>query len=124
MADIHLISTIGVRGVLAKLAPSFELTSGHRLSITYGPSAALQEEIEHGAVCDLAILTADSIAHLIAHGALVPPPAPIASSGVAVAVRAGAPKPDIGGVEAFRSALLAAKSVGHSTRGASGLSWN
>jgi molybdate transport system substrate-binding protein len=121
MSELHLISTIGVRGVLTKLTPSFERTSGHRVSITYGPSAALQEEIEHGAVCDLAILTADSIEHLIVQGSLAAPAAPIAASGVALAVRAGAPKPDIGSVEAFRQTLLAAKSIGHSTRGASGL---
>jgi molybdate transport system substrate-binding protein len=121
MAEIKLISTNGVRAVLEKLGPAFERASGFTLNIAFGASAALQEQIAGGASLDLAILTAEAVDGLLDRGMLAAPAMPITASGIAVAVRAGAPKPDIATAGAFRRALLAAQSVGHSTRGASGL---
>jgi molybdate transport system substrate-binding protein len=69
---------------------------------------------------DVAIFTAAAIDDLIAQGK-VGRRVDLAHSGVGVAVRAGAPKPDIGTAEKFKAALLAAKSVAHSKTGASGL---
>jgi molybdate transport system substrate-binding protein len=118
---IKVLSTNGVKALVEELAPRFERATGRRIVVTFASAAALTKEIEAGAMFDLAILTASAVDDLARQGRLTGPGAGIARSGVGIAVRAGALKPDIGTVEAFRRALLAAKSVAYTTQGASGV---
>ena len=121
-ADIRVLSTHAAMGVLNELGPKFERATGHRLSIGYDPAKAVKRQIENGAAFDVAIVTRPVFDDLAAQGKiLLETRADIGRSGLGVAVRKGAPKPDIATTEAFKRALLAAKSVVRSTEGTSGI---
>jgi molybdate transport system substrate-binding protein len=121
VAEIKVLSTNGVKALVEALAPRFEQAARHRVVVSFGSAVSLTQEIEAGAAFDLAILTAAAIDDLAKRGKLAPASVTIARSGVGVAVRVGAPKPDIGTADALKRALLAAKSVAHTTQGASGV---
>jgi molybdate transport system substrate-binding protein len=121
-ADIRVLSTHAVLDALNELGPKFERATGHRLSIGYDPAKAVKRQIENGAAFDVAIVTRPVFDDLAAQGKiLLETRADIGSSGLGVTVRKGAPKPDIATTEAFKRALLAAKSVVRSTEGTSGI---
>ncbi len=110
-----------LRSVLCELAPQFE-RNRNPLALSFGPADRLKSEIDAGRAFDVAILTPPLIEALIRNGTVAQgSAATIARTGVGLAVRAGAPKPDIGSVEAFRRALLAAKSIAFTTAGQSGI---
>jgi molybdate transport system substrate-binding protein len=118
---VKLLCTNGVKTVMLDLLPEFERTH-RKVEVVWGPAAGLMKEIDGGAQCDLVILTAEAIDDLIKQGrAVAGSRQDIASSGIGLAVRRGAPKPEIGTPEALKRALLAAKSVAHSKCGMSGL---
>ena len=120
-AEMRVLSSNGVRGILRDLGPAFEHCSRHRLAIDFDAAAILEQKIQDGAAFDVAILTAAIGDDLIRAGKLVAATrADIARSGVGVAVRAGVRKPDVGTTEGFKRALLDAKSVAYTTQGASG----
>jgi molybdate transport system substrate-binding protein len=120
MTTIRILSTIGMRLVLEEIAPQFEREHGCTVERRYDSSVAHMRRIAEGRTGDAAVFTAAAIDELIAQGK-VGRRIDLAHSGVGIAVRAGAPKPDIGSAEKLKSALLAAKSVAHSKTGASGL---
>jgi molybdate transport system substrate-binding protein len=118
-ADIKVLASTAIRSSLEALAPQFEQASGHKLVVIYGASARLQPEIEKGRPVDLAILSTAVTDALIKQGRLVAATRiDIARSGAGVAVRHGAPRPDISTVDSFRRALLDAKALGYSETGA------
>lgn len=122
MATIKLFVSNSMRGVMNELIPQFERASGHRVEISYDPAKVMMERIARGEVADLAILGGSAIADLIKAGKVTAgSKRTISSCGVGVAVLAGAKKPDIGSVEAFKQALLAAQSVAWTQEGASGM---
>ena len=89
---------------------------------TFVSGPVVQREIDKGTRFDVAISQPEVIETLIKSGKVAAGSrADIARTGVGVSVRAGAPKPDIGSVEAFRQTLLKAKSIAHSKEGASGV---
>src|SRR5262245_11634733 len=111
-AEIKLLASNAVKTVLEDLAPKFEKATEHKLNITFGVGAQLQANIEKGETFDVAILAASSVDALIKQGKLVAATrADIARSSVGVAVKKGAPKPDIGTTDAFKRAMLDAKSI-------------
>jgi molybdate transport system substrate-binding protein len=119
---MKILCTNGLKSVMLDLVPAFERTSAIHLTMTWGSTVGLANDIEGGAGGDLAILTAEAIDGLIDRGkAVAGSRVDLARSGIGIAVRQGASKPDIGSPEALRSALLAAKSVAHSSTGQSGL---
>jgi molybdate transport system substrate-binding protein len=121
-ADIRVLSTHAVLDVLNEIGPKFERATGNRLSIGYDPAKAVKRQIENGAAFDVAIVTRPVFDDLATQGKILPETrADIGRSGLGVAVRKGAPKPDIATTEAFKRALLAAKSVVRSTEGTSGI---
>jgi molybdate transport system substrate-binding protein len=120
-AEIKVLATHAVQEIMEALGPQFEKASGHKLVFGYDPSAAVRRQIEQGAAFDVAIITRAALEDLAKKGKLQAATiADIGKSGLGVAVKKGAPKPDIGTVEAFKRTLLAAKSVVRSTEGASG----
>lgn len=122
MANIQLFVSNSQRGALADLIPQFERASGHRVEISYDPAKVMMERIARGESADLAILGGSAIDDLVKSGKIDGrSKRAVASCGVGIAVLAGAKKPEIGSVEAFKSALLAAKSVAWTQEGASGL---
>ncbi len=118
---MKLLCTNGVKSVMLDILPEFQRMNATTVAVTWGAAAALMKEIEAGAACDLAILTAEAIDDLIKRGRVVGGRTDLARSGIGLAVRAGANKPDISTPEALKRALLAARSVGHSKSGMSGL---
>lgn len=116
--DISLISTLALKGVLDAAAPAH--SSGYRAE--FHATQALLKDIAAGKTADVVILTDEGIAELSRNGYLMPgSEMKLGKSGVGLAVRAGASKPDISNLEALKEALLSADSVGHSRMGASGL---
>ena len=119
---MRVLCTNGLKTVMLDLAPEFERAIGTKAVITWGSANGLLQELEAGAGGDLAILTAEAIDGLIKEGKVVAGSrVDLARSGIGVAVRKGAPKPDIGSPDALRRALLAATSVAHSKTGMSGI---
>jgi molybdate transport system substrate-binding protein len=119
---MNVLCTNGLKTVMLELVPAFERTSGAKLKVTWGSANGLVKELDGGAAADLVILTAEAIEDLIKRGTVVAGSrVDLASSGIGVAVRKGASKPDIASPDALKRALLAAKSVAHSKTGMSGI---
>ncbi len=110
MAELSVYSTIGVRSAAEELFQNFEKTSGHKLAVTlstWGTAPMLVKRIESGETADVLILSRAGIDQLSKQGKIAPgSDATLASSGVAIAVKAGAPKPDISSPEALKNTLL------------------
>lgn len=113
-ADIAVLSTLALKGALEAAAPG--------LRAEFHATQALLKSIADGQGADVVILTKEGIDQLVRQGAVLPETRlELGRSGVGMAVRAGAAKPDISSFEALKRTLLAAASVGHSKQGASGL---
>jgi molybdate transport system substrate-binding protein len=120
-AEITVLCSNGVSSVINDLGPQFVRNTGHRLVLKCDLAAAVKKQIEAGAGFDVAILTAPITEDLIKQGKIVAGSSTgFVRAGIGVAVRAGAPKPDISTTAAFKSALVAAKSVVYTGQGASG----
>ena len=119
-AEIKLLASNALKSVLEELAPQFEKASGHKLAITFGSTGNLTASIDKGTPFDLTIVGASALDDLIKQGKLVGPRRDIARSGIGVAYRKGAPKPDVSTTAALKAALLAAKSISFNTQGLSG----
>jgi molybdate transport system substrate-binding protein len=121
-AAIALLTSNSVRGVLAVLAPEFERRSGYTLHISYDPAQVMLRRIAAGETADLAILGTAAIDTLAAEGKIdAGTRRTLARCGVGLAVRAGAPKPDVSTVEALKKTLLETRSIIYTTEGASGI---
>jgi len=121
-AEIRVISSNALKTTLEQLAPAFEKATEHRVVFTWGAAVPLKAQIEKGEAFDLAVLTVAGIDDLIKQGKLAGATrATLADSGAGVAVRKGAPKPDISTVETFKRALLNAKSVAFVEQGGTGI---
>ena len=119
---MKILCTNGLKSVMLELLPELERKGAIRIATTWGSTMGLAKDVEGGAGGDLAILTGEAIDDLIAGGKMVAGSrVDLARSGIGLAVRHGASKPDIGSPEALKGALLAAKSVAHSKAGASGI---
>jgi molybdate transport system substrate-binding protein len=122
-AELMVYSTIGVQAALEELAPKFAKASGHKLTITWGTAAMLVKRVQGGESADLYVLTRQSHDALTKDGkAADGTDAIFASSGMAMVVKKGAPKPDISTAEAFKQTLLKAKSIAYSNPAAGGAS--
>jgi len=96
--------------------PQFEKTSGHKVTTTFTGTIDAQKRIAAGEAFDLVVMAGTAIDDLIKSGKIVPGSrVDLATSGVGVAVRVGAPRPDIHSTEALKKTLLAAKSIGYSS---------
>ena len=122
-ADVHVMISAGFYGAYAELSPAFERASGHRLFTTRGPSMgdspeSIPARLARGETADVVILDGGAADALGKRGLFrADSKVEFARSQVGMVVRAGAAKPDIGTVEAFRNALLAAKSIAYSDSG-------
>jgi molybdate transport system substrate-binding protein len=123
MAELKVCSTIGVRSAAEGLFSQFEATSGHKLVVTWGTAPMLVRRIEDGETADVLILSRAGLDALGKQGkVLAGSETPLACSGVGIAVKTGAPKPDISTAEALKQTLLKAKSIAYSEPSAGGAS--
>jgi len=121
-AGIKVLCSNSSHAVMEELLPAFERASGHKVSISYDTAILTLSRIKGGETADLVILNAPAIDELTKQGRIAAGSRrTLARCGVGIAVRAGAPKPEISSVEAFKRALLDAKSIAHTEAGASGI---
>jgi molybdate transport system substrate-binding protein len=114
--EIKVLSTQAPEQAYRELVPQFEKASGHTVTTIFTGTLDVQKRIAAGEAYDLIIMAGPAIDDFVKSGKIVPGSrVNIARSGVGVAVRAGAPKPDISTTEAVKKTLLAAKSIGYST---------
>jgi molybdate transport system substrate-binding protein len=123
MRELKVFSTIAVQGALEALVPAFEKASGRRLDITWNTAPALVKRLQGGETADVLILNRAGM-DAMARDERVRPgsEATLASSATALAVKAGAPRPDISTPEALRSTLLSARAISYSDPAAGGAS--
>jgi molybdate transport system substrate-binding protein len=123
MTDLIVYSSIGVRSAAEELFRKFEKENACRLSIIWGTAPMLVSRIEAGETADVSILSRAGIDALRKQGKIAPgSDVTLAGSGVAIAVKAGAPKPDISSPEALKATLLKANSIAYSEPSAGGAS--
>ena len=113
-AEIKVWTARAIATVLAEVGPQFERTTGHKLTISTDLSPPFVRRANAGEPFDIMITGAPPLDGLIKDGKIIAETRTnIARSGIGVEVRAGAPKPDISSVEAFKRALLDAKSIAY-----------
>jgi molybdate transport system substrate-binding protein len=111
-AELQVIAGGGIAGPLNQLAAQFEGASGHKLVIRYATAPELIKMATSGVPFDLAVVPRDVMKDAAARAQLAPETTPdVARVGIGLAVRKGAPKPDISTPAALKQALLKAHSV-------------
>jgi ABC-type molybdate transport system, periplasmic component len=125
-ADLHVLATTALKPFFEQVTPDFEKATGHRLMFLWGASYgtasdALPVRIKNGEAADVVIMIGKSLDEQIKLGNLRRGTAAyLATSRTGLAIKAGAPQPDITSVDNLRHTLLAAKSVAYSS-GVSGI---
>lgn len=113
-AEIKVLTAGAFRQVVVALVPGFERETGHKVVVENETAGALKRRIEGGETFDLAVITPAVVKDLTDKGKIAAGTATnVATVGVGVMVKEGASKPDVSTVEAFKRALLAAKSVAY-----------
>jgi molybdate transport system substrate-binding protein len=114
--DLRVISSMATKQLLAELVARFEATARHRVTVESVGGVDAAKRVKAGEAFDAVVLAANAIDDLIAAGKVVTGSrVDLVKSGVAIAVRAGAPRPDIGSEEAVKRAVLAARNLSYST---------
>jgi molybdate transport system substrate-binding protein len=113
-AEVKILTAGAMKAVVLELVPQFEKETGHKAEVDNDTAGGLAKRIEGGEAFDLAVITPGVIGDLAKTGKVVGDSrANVARVGVGVVVKEGAPVPDIGNVDAFKRALIAAKSVAY-----------
>ncbi|MDN3921439.1 substrate-binding domain-containing protein [Roseateles violae] len=113
---LTVISSMATRQLLAELARTYRHIHGIEVRVESVGGVDAARRVQAGEAFDLVVLAGDAIAKLLAGGHLLAGSArAIADSAVAIAVRAGAPRPDVSSEDALRASLLAAPTIGYST---------
>ena len=115
-SKISIISSMATRQVLADLVAKFQQSSSQQVSVESVGGVDAARRVQAGEAFDVVVLAANAIGQLTEAGKIVPGSrVDLVRSGVSIAVRAGAPQPDIGSEEAVRQAVLSARSLSYST---------
>ena len=124
-AELKVLSSLGMQSVFAELGPQFERASGHKLTIPFDSAGGVVKRVEGGEVPDVVVTVQAGIDKFVKDGRTASASiTAVAQSGIALAVRKGAPKPDISSHESLKRTLLAAKSIAYANPalgGASGI---
>src|ERR1700687_4307367 len=112
-AEINAFISTAIKAAMDELLPPFERANGHTVRASYAPSGALIPRFNRGEPVDVFLTDSAAIDELIKQGRIVAGRTDLARTGIGIAVRKGAPKPDVSSPEALKRALLAAKTVGH-----------
>ncbi|HTY49779.1 MAG TPA: substrate-binding domain-containing protein [Steroidobacteraceae bacterium] len=115
LAPLRLISSMAAREVLAELSAQFTSATGVPVNAEAAGGVEVARRVAAGEAADVVVLASTAIDRLIADGRLQPGRVDLVRSGVAIAVRTGAARPDIGSEQAVRRAVEAARSVSYST---------
>ena len=121
-SELRVFTTRSIATVLEKIGADFERRTGRKLRVTTDVAVRMVRRINAGEPFDFLVAAPAQIDELIRAGKIIPDTrTDLARSGIGVAVRAGAPKPDVSSVDAFKRALLAARSVASLKEGQSGV---
>jgi molybdate transport system substrate-binding protein len=113
-AELKIMTPRSMWTVLKEIGPQFERTSGCKLNVVTDIAATLADRIVDGESFDIFVGPPAQMNRVVQAKKVIPDTrTPIANSGIGVEVRAGAPKPDISSVDAFKRTLLNAKSIGY-----------
>lgn len=119
-AEIRIVASPSVSSILRQLGPKFESATGHTLNISYGLVAAQKQQIAAGDF-DLAIIPEEVMDYEVAQAKISEQTrVRLAQTGLAVGIRAGAPRLDLGTLDSFTRAMLNARSVSYVTKEPSG----
>jgi molybdate transport system substrate-binding protein len=111
-ADIRVLSVGAVQNAVRPLAADFSKDTGHKIVFTVGSPAVVVQKLKDGEIFDAVIVSEPAMDRLDKEGIVNPESrVRLATTGIGVAVRAGAPAPNLATPDAFKQALLAAKSV-------------
>jgi len=113
--EIRVLSSLATKEAYLELVPQIERQTGRKVTTTWAGTVDIMKRMAAGQTYDLVIVSSTAVDDLIKQGKVKGPRVDLAKTGIGVAVRAGAPKPDIGSGLAIKKALLAAKTVGYST---------
>ena len=120
-AELKVLASGAVKEAYTELVPQFEKSSGNKVTITWAGTNDIKKKIEAGEVYDVIVIAAPQMDGFVKDGKIAAgSKLDLVKSGVGVAVKAGAPKPDVSSGDALKKALVAAKSVGYS-QGPSGV---
>ena len=112
-AELTVITNQGATPGVREVAAAFARTSGHKVTVVQEAGPELDKRLASGGGADLITSNPGPIAEMVKRGQVVADTVtPFALASLGVSVRAGAPKPDISTIEAYKAALLAAKSIG------------
>jgi len=124
-AELNVLSANAMRAIMEDLGPKFERVTGHTLAFTFATAGAAVKRVQGGETFDIVISPERGIQSFVKDGKAVAGNVTLVTrSGIGVAVRKGAPKPDISSPNALKRTLLAAKSITYSNPafgGASGI---
>lgn len=121
--ELRIFSTIAVQTALEALAPQFEAESGYRLRITWNTAPVLVKRLQGGETADVLILNRAGIDTMTREGRILPgSEVTLASSATAIAIKAGAARPDISTPEALKQTLLTARAISYTDPAAGGAS--
>src|SRR5579864_8418319 len=113
-AEVKVLTAGAFKQVVLALVPNYERHTGNHVTVDNDTTGGLKKRIAGGEAFDVVVVTPAVVDELIASGKVAAGSrVNLASVGVGVVVKAGAPKPDIGTVEKFKQALLKAKSVAY-----------
>jgi molybdate transport system substrate-binding protein len=122
-ADIKVIAAAAIEEPFEKLAAEFSGESGHKVPATFGPVGAMVNKLKGGEKVDVIVLSAAAMDELDKAGSLLAGSrADLGRATASVAVRAGAPQPDISTPEAFTKTLQAARTIAYTNPAAGGTS--
>ncbi|MBS0547878.1 MAG: substrate-binding domain-containing protein [Proteobacteria bacterium] len=123
MAELKFYCTIGVKAAVEALMPQIEQASGCRVAFAWGTAPMLVRRLQAGEAADLMVLNRAGLEAMTKEGRVVPgSQVKLAGSPVAIAVKAGAARPDISTPEALKQTLLNAASISYTDPAAGGAS--
>jgi molybdate transport system substrate-binding protein len=113
-AEVKVLTTGAMKAVVLELVPQFAKESGHKVLVDNDTAGGVTRRVEGGEAVDVVVNTPNGLSDLATKGKVVAASrANVARVGIGIVVKEGAPVPDVGSVEAFKRALLAAKSVAY-----------
>jgi molybdate transport system substrate-binding protein len=119
-AELKTLITTAMNEAVVVLVPQFEKATGHKVTVSYDPSGGLARRLRGGEFADMILVASPELDKLIAESKVVNR-VDVSRTGIGIAVKKGAPKPDVSTPEALKRALLNAKSVGHTAPAGGGI---
>jgi molybdate transport system substrate-binding protein len=120
-AELHALITTAIKDVVDQLVPRFAHETGDTVAVSYGPSGGVARRFLGGEPADVIVIDSTAVDGLIKQGKIMPGRTDLASTGIGICVRKGAPHPDVSTPEALKRALLAAKTIGHTDPAGGGI---